>query len=70
MKPSHDKIHKPGNEGSCPAMPTETINGKSFPNGDNSHPSVSVNGLPSSPDKGMRSHASDGANPKPAMPGA
>jgi len=69
--PSHDKINRPGDEGSCPPMPTEEINGKSFPNGDNdSVPMLGAISIHGNTDQGMRSHAGSGANPKEAMPGA
>lgn len=65
--PSHSPFHHPGDEGSCPSMPTETVNGKAFPNGDN--PSMSHSGeLPLKTDH--IKHASGGADPTPAMPGA
>ena len=67
--PSHDVVNKPGDEGSCPPMPTETINGKSFPNGDNS--SVPMLGEITLPDQGDTRHKSGGggSNPTEAMPG-
>lgn len=66
--PSHDVFHKPGDEGSCPAMPTESIGGKSFPNGDNSHPAVGSVDLPLKSDPVK--HSGGGSDPTPAMPGA
>jgi hypothetical protein len=67
--PSHEQIHKPGNEGSCPSMPTESINGKDFPNGEQSAPMVGPIDLGSGPD--IRHRGSSPSNdPMPAMPGA
>ena len=70
-QPSHDIFNKPGDEGSCPAMPTEGINGKDFPNGDN--PSVPMLGdikLPDQGDQRNKSGGPSGSDPTPARPGA
>lgn len=67
--PSHAQIHRPGDEGSCPSMPTEGINGKDFPNGEQSAPMVGPITLGSGPDIRHRS-GSNSSDPTPAMPGA
>jgi len=69
MNPSHDIFHKPGDEGSCPPETTESIQGKSYPNGDQSAPMV---GEVTLPDQGDQRHMSGGSksDPTPAMPGA
>lgn len=66
--PSHEQVHHPGDEGSCPSMPTESVNGKEFPNGDNS----SVAGLGAfsiaSPNKPVSHEGGHSSDPDPAMP--
>jgi hypothetical protein len=68
--PSHDVVHKPGDEGSCPSMPTESINGQSFPNGDQSvsTPTGEIS-LPFKADK-IDHSGGQSSDPKSAMPGA
>jgi len=67
--PSHEKINKPGDEGSCPSMPTESVNGKDFPNGERDKP-VNVSGELHF-HKDEISHSGGGSSdPTPAMPGA
>lgn len=70
MNPSHDPFHKPGDEGSCPPETKETIEGMSYPNGDQS---VSVaTGPISLPFKSEPVNHGGGpsTDPTTAMPGA
>jgi len=67
--PSHDIFHKSGDEGSCPPETTESAQGMSYPNGDNSHPSVGSVELKGEGDQ--RSYSgSPSSDPAPALPGA
>ena len=67
--PSHDIFNKPGDEGSCPPETLESAQGKSYPNGDNSHPPIGSVELKSQGDQRNYS-GSPSSNPVEAMPGA